>query len=68
VDGSCAVTGGHVYRGPAYPGQQGIYFLGDYCNGKIWGLQREGQTWQSQMLLDTNRSISSFGEDEAGEI
>jgi hypothetical protein len=47
---------------------QGIYFLGDYCSGRIWGLQKAGSTWTNQMLLDSTYSISSFGEDEAGEL
>lgn len=67
VDG-CAVSGGHVYRGSSYTGLQGIYFFGDYCSGKIWGLQKNGGTWQSQELLDTVHNISSFGEDEQGEL
>jgi len=68
VDGSCAVTGGFVYRGLTYDGMQGIYFLGDYCNGVITGLQMDGSIWQNQLLLDTNINISSFGEDESGEV
>jgi hypothetical protein len=49
---------------------RGIYFYGDYCNGRIWGLRRDGGTWQSTLLLETGFSFSliSFGEDEAGEI
>lgn len=68
VDGSCSVTGGIVYRGTTYAGMQGIYFLADYCNGYITGLQLDGEIWQDQRLLDTNINISTFGEDEAGEI
>lgn len=68
VNGSCAVTGGRVYRGIDYVGLQGIYFFADYCNGIITGLQLEGPTWNDQNLLDSHLSISSFGEDEAGEL
>lgn len=64
----CAVSGGYVYRGASYPGLQGIYFAGDYCSGRIWGLQNAGGTWQSQELADTIFQISSFGEDELGEL
>lgn len=63
----CSVTGGVVYRGPD-SGLQSIYFYGDYCSGRIWGLVRQGGTWLSQELLDTNLNITSFGEDEAGNI
>jgi hypothetical protein len=44
---------------------QGLYLYGDYCRGKIWGLQYSNG-WHYQQLLDTNLSISTFGEDEAG--
>ena len=64
----CSVTGGFVYRGQRYPALGGIYFYADYCSGRIWGLRRAGAGWESQVLLETNLSISSFGEDEAGEI
>ena len=62
----CSVTGGYVYRGPSYPNMQGLYFYGDYCSGRIWGLRREGSAWQNTMLIDTDLLISSFGEDEQG--
>ncbi|MGB5846037.1 MAG: PQQ-dependent sugar dehydrogenase, partial [Anaerolineales bacterium] len=64
----CAISGGYVYRGTNYPGMQGIYFAGDYCSGKIWGLQGTGIIWENSLLLDTTFVISSFGEDEAGEL
>jgi glucose/arabinose dehydrogenase len=65
----CSVTGGYVYRGAAYPSLTGAYFYGDYCSGRIWALSRgvDGR-WASQPMLDTSLSISSFGEDEAGEM
>jgi glucose/arabinose dehydrogenase len=66
--GGCAITGGHVYRGQAYPNLQGIYFYGDYCSGTIWGLKRDGNNWQNQELASTPYNISSFGEDQAGEL
>jgi glucose/arabinose dehydrogenase len=64
----CAVTGGYVYRGPSCPTFQGTYLYGDYCSGVIWGVRRDSVSWQSGPLLDSTLSISSFGEDEAGEI
>ncbi len=69
VNGSdCSVTGGYVYRGSSYPRMQGIYFYGDYCSGKIWGLQQNGSSWDNTLLLDTSHFISTFGEDEAGNL
>ena len=61
----CAITGGYVYRGAQYPALEGVYFFGDYCTGKIWAMP-SGQ--QPVEALDTILNISSFGEDEAGEL
>lgn len=68
VDGTCSITGGYVYRGQDYPGLYGSYIYGDYCNGNIWGLNNQAGEWANQLLLDTSLSISTFGEDENGEL
>ncbi len=65
---NCSVTGGYVYRGKAIPALDGIYIFGDFCSGSIFGLQKHGIGWQSEPLTNTNFWISSFGEDENGEI
>jgi glucose/arabinose dehydrogenase len=57
----CAITGGEVYRGNAYPNLSGTYLFGDYCSGKIWGLDRIGPNWGSTLLADTDFSITTFG-------
>jgi len=64
----CSVTGGYVYRGSAFPRMQGVYVYGDFCSGRIWALKRDGGNWYDTLLIDTNFNISSFGEDEAGNI
>lgn len=64
----CSITGGYVYRGSAYVSMQGYYFYSDYCSGRIWGLQRISGTWFTTQLLDTAFNVSSFGEDEAGNL
>jgi glucose/arabinose dehydrogenase len=64
----CSVTGGFVYRGAAYGFMQGMYFYGDYCSGRIWGLKNDGAGWQTQVLTDTAYLISTFGEDQAGNL
>jgi hypothetical protein len=68
ANGGCVIIGGYVYRGQSFPSLQGIYFSGDYCNGHIWGLEQSGGSWQSQDLLTTPYTITSFGEDQAGEL
>lgn len=67
-DGNCSVTGGYVYRGSLYPALQGAYIYGDFCSGRIWGLKRSGGVWESKLLADTNLRISTFGEDEEGNL
>lgn len=64
----CAVTGGYRYRGAKYPMVHGTYFFGDYCSGKIWATVDTGGGWPASVVLDTNLFLSSFGEDEQGEI
>jgi glucose/arabinose dehydrogenase len=66
-DGGCSVTGGYVYRG-AMPEWNGIYLYGDYCSGKIWGMILSGGGWQNQLLFETRELITSFGQDESGEV
>lgn len=65
----CSVTGGYVYRGTQYPALIGHYLFGDYCSGRIWSLT-EGSPgrWTMRQLIDSPLSISSFGEDEQGEL
>jgi glucose/arabinose dehydrogenase len=64
----CSVTGGMVYRGAAIPALLGIYLYGDYCSGRIWGMRRSGEQWNVYELADTGLAISTFGEDESGEV
>ena len=66
--GNCSITGGYVYRGGLFPALQGVYFYGDYCSGRIWGMKRAGSTFVNRLLLETGMHISTFGEDEAGNI
>lgn len=64
----CSVTGGYVYRGTTMPEWNGIYLYGDYCSGKIWGLYQSDAGWQSQVMFEAGVTITSFGQDEFGEI
>lgn len=63
----CSVTGGYVYRG-SMPEWNGVYLYGDYCEGTVWGLILSNGQWQSQVLFEADLRITSFGEDEAGEL
>lgn len=66
-DFGCSVTGGYVYRG-SIPEWNGIYLYGDYCRGTVWGLILSNGQWQSQVLFEAGLRITSFGEDESGEL
>lgn len=68
AQGGCSVTGGYVYRGNRSPGLRGIYLYGDLCSGRIWGIERQGAAWANRQLLASQFSITTFGEDEAGEV
>lgn len=61
----CSVTGGYVYRGSQFPGLRGTYIYGDFCSGRIWGINQQNQ---NRLLLDSNLGITTFGQGEAGEL
>ena len=77
TSGYC-VIGGYVYRGNAIEGLQGTYFFSDNTSSQIWSMRR---TAAGAVTAFTNRttqldppgtatitSVSSFGEDAAGEL
>jgi glucose/arabinose dehydrogenase len=65
----CSVTGGYVYRGSRHPALAGIYIFADYCSGRIWALAPGTRTgWGVAQVGRTSGSISSFGEDDDGEL
>ncbi|MEX2011232.1 MAG: PQQ-dependent sugar dehydrogenase [Chloroflexota bacterium] len=65
----CSVTGGVVYRGAAYPALVGGYLFADYCSGNVWVIDSAAQeVGEPPLVLESGRSISSFGEDETGEV
>ena len=63
-----SVTGGYVYRGPSMPGLTGVYLFADYGSGTVWGLLRSGSDRERVTLFETDLAVSSFGEDEDGEL
>jgi glucose/arabinose dehydrogenase len=66
--GRCSITGGYVYRGTRGTFPLGTYVFGDFCTGEIFALRTAASGAPVTRLLDTELSISSFGEDEEGEI
>jgi glucose/arabinose dehydrogenase len=63
----CSVTGGFLYRGNI-GGLHGRYVFGDYCSGVIWFGSESAGVWSTDVFLDTAMDISSFGEDDDGEL
>ncbi len=67
--GNCSITGGYVYRGLDLSGLQGHYFYSDFCGGFLRsfrfnnGAAADEQDWG----LDAG-SVTSFGQDAAGEL
>jgi glucose/arabinose dehydrogenase len=66
-----SITGGYVYRGGVIPALQGTYFYADYSAGFVrsfrlaGGMATEPTDW---MALRPGENITSFGQDEAGEL
>jgi glucose/arabinose dehydrogenase len=68
-DGNCSITGGYVYHGRQAPSLTGKYIYADYCTGKIWALsERSPGQWNNEEIINTHFPISSFGEDDDGEL
>jgi uncharacterized repeat protein (TIGR01451 family) len=70
ASGRCAITGGYRYRGSQIPALAGNYVYGDLCNGQIFQAAESGGVWSSGVStpFSSGLSISTFGEDEAGEL
>ena len=76
-DAGCSITGGYVYRGRALPALRGLYFYADYCTAILRSFRWKGADrpvadhWEWRAALDPKSrlsQISSFGEDEDGEL
>jgi glucose/arabinose dehydrogenase len=64
----CSVTGGYVYRGTAQAALRGMYIFGDYCSGRLFTVHSEDGAITTGTVAESGLNISSFGEDEAGEL
>jgi glucose/arabinose dehydrogenase len=71
---SCAIIGGYVYRGSAYPALVGQYVFTDLCSGNLWAIDAAQAMAGGEVLVDppiygnANITPTGFGEDEAGEL
>lgn len=65
----CAVVGGVVHSRFARNRAASAYLLGDFCTGRVWALARgREENWGLFPLQESGPSISSFGEDEQGQL
>jgi glucose/arabinose dehydrogenase len=70
--GNC-VTGGFVYRGTTFPAIQGCYIMADFVSNYIWLLRpSEATSGEYDVFVQNGQgmvsSISTFGEDDNGEL
>ncbi|MCB0283629.1 MAG: PQQ-dependent sugar dehydrogenase [Calditrichaeota bacterium] len=64
-----SITGGYVYRGDEQNHLYGTYIYGDYGTRLIWGLRYDNnQLLDNKIIGQSPSPISSFGEDESGEV
>jgi glucose/arabinose dehydrogenase len=71
----CSITGGHVYRGKAFPELDGAYFYSDYCTALLRSFRlkngRVTDHWDWKAALDPEfklARVASFGLDQDGEL
>jgi len=71
-NGTCAVTGGFVYRGPGLPAYQGRYFFADYCGGEVVTVDAakpgKPENMSAALGAPSGMEISSFGVDASGRL
>lgn len=68
--GDDAVTGGFVYHGKLATALAGNYVFGDFISGRIWTLTQDsnGQWVRTFLLNSAANDLSSFGQDQSGEL
>ena len=66
-DEGCSITGGVVYRGSTVAGIAGAYLYGDFCSGRIWGLNAADPA-SAVVIAESGANIASFGVDADGEV
>jgi Glucose / Sorbosone dehydrogenase/FG-GAP-like repeat len=68
-NGGFSVTGGYMYRGARSTSLRGYYIYGDFSSQRVWAAKPNASgIWVPELLPFSPSSISSFGEDEKGEI
>lgn len=63
--GGYSITGGYVYRGCKYTELYGYYLAADYISNNSWVVDSLGNSMQ---MIDTPSGVSTYGQDENGEL
>lgn len=63
--GGCSVQGFGVAN---YGGMEGVYLMGDWCSGRVFGLGWDGDGWQLQQMMQTGLQFTAGGYDEEGMV
>ena len=64
-DWGCSAQGLGVAN---YGGMQGVYLVGDWCSGRVFGLGWDGSAWQLEELAQTDLQFTAGGYDEDGNV
>jgi hypothetical protein len=51
-----------------YGGMEGVYLIGDWCSGRVFGLGWDGSAWQLEELAQTDLQFTAGGYDEDGNV
>ncbi len=63
-----SVTGGFVYRGGSLPSLTGAYIFGDYVDGHIWVLRRNGAQVDVERLTGNANQVCFFPDPSNGDV
>ncbi len=64
-----SVTGGYVYRGTVITDLAGWYLFGDFVSGRLFAVEADAAPTEAALEVgDTSLSISTFGQDQDGEL
>ncbi len=61
----CSIEGLGVAN---YGGMKGVYLVGDWCSGRVFGMGWDGRKWQLQELAHTNLQFTAGGNGEDGAV
>ena len=61
----CSIEGLGVAN---YGGMKGVYLVGDWCSGRVFGLGWDGAKWQLEEMIQTSLQFTAGGYDEDGNV